>query len=119
MGDYERYIWTLHSKFKMKYYGISESRVKRIINFPDRVEEGIVKNTIAAMQKSGSKKKYQEIWVMYTMEKSKKLKSGKEILNKIYKKPKIKIITAWRYPGKSPERNPIPEEILREVRNIL
>lgn len=31
----------------------------------------------------------------------------------------IKIITAWRYPGISPERDPVPEEILREVRSLL
>lgn len=28
---------------------------------------------------------------------------------------KIRIISAWRYPGVSPKRNPIPEEILREL----
>ena len=32
---------------------------------------------------------------------------------------KIKIITAWRYPGKSPERDPVPQEVLREIRKIL
>lgn len=32
---------------------------------------------------------------------------------------KIKIITAWRYPGKSPARDPIPAEILREIKSLL
>lgn len=27
----------------------------------------------------------------------------------------IRIISAWRYPGMSSKRNPIPEEILREL----
>jgi len=31
---------------------------------------------------------------------------------------KINIISAWRYPGVSPKRNPIPEEILNEIRSI-
>jgi hypothetical protein len=31
----------------------------------------------------------------------------------------IKIITVWRYPGKSPERNPIPKEILQETMRVL
>lgn len=34
-------------------------------------------------------------------------------------KKQIKIITAWRYPGKSPERDPIPADILREIKAIL
>jgi hypothetical protein len=28
---------------------------------------------------------------------------------------KLKIISAWRYPGVSPEKNPIPQDILREI----
>lgn len=32
---------------------------------------------------------------------------------------KIKVITAWRYPGKAPERDPVPLEILREIRALL
>ena len=31
----------------------------------------------------------------------------------------IKVITAWRYPGKSPVRDPIPAEILKEVRLLI
>ena len=30
----------------------------------------------------------------------------------------FKIISAWRYPGISPKRNPIPDEILEELRAI-
>ena len=58
-------VWTSHAKFKMKYYGLSESRVKRVIRNPERVEEGIAEETVAMMQlgSSTSKKPY-EIWVM-------------------------------------------------------
>jgi len=32
---------------------------------------------------------------------------------------RVKVITAWRYPGKSPARNPIPQEILDEIKNVI
>jgi len=96
-----KYFWTHHVYDKMRFYGLSENRIKRVIRFPKRIEEGIVLNTIAVMQPA-STKKYQEIWVMY----------------KLFGK-RIKIITAWRYPGKSPERNPVPKEIIEEVRSLL
>jgi hypothetical protein len=31
---------------------------------------------------------------------------------------RVKIISAWRYPGISPKNNPIPEEILDEINNM-
>jgi len=113
--DNDKYVWTHHVFEKMKYYGISESRIKRIIRYPKRTEEGIVSNTAAVMQPAGTKR-YQEIWVMY------KLAPGRanpksEILNP--KQKKIKIITAWRYPGKSPERDPVPREIINEIQSLL
>jgi len=114
------YFWTLHSKFKMKFYGISESRVKRVINHPTRYEEGIVPNTIAVMQPAGTKK-YSEIWVMYKLigsQKEKKIFKKHQGFNG-FKQKSIKIITVWRYPGLSPKRNPIPLEILKEVEEIL
>jgi hypothetical protein len=30
-----------------------------------------------------------------------------------------KIISAWRYPGVSPKRNAIPEEIMDEVKDLI
>jgi enhancing lycopene biosynthesis protein 2 len=88
-------IWTKHAKRKMRYYHLSESRLKRILNNPERKEIGITPDTIAVMQPAGSRHS-SEIWVMYQ---------------------KNKIITAWRYPGKSPIRGPvpIPKEILQEL----
>jgi hypothetical protein len=116
---------------KMSYYGLSQQRIKRVIKNPERIEEGIVEKTIACMQTAGSEKRPYEIWAMYQLPKlriqSEKLKISaknsklKNIQNTIYKiqNTKIKIISAWRYPGKSPKNNPIPEEILDEIRSII
>ncbi|MEK7076595.1 MAG: hypothetical protein AAB967_00020 [Patescibacteria group bacterium] len=98
---------------KMQYYGISEGRVKRIIRFPNRYEEGIVPDTIAVMQPAGTKR-YQEIWVMYRI-----VNRKKKLENRPGLSGQIKIITAWRYPGKSPERDPIPSDVIAEVRKLL
>jgi hypothetical protein len=121
------YFWTKHSLMKMKYYGLSQQRIKRVVNNPERIEEGIVEKTIACMQTAGSKKHPYEIWTMYQLSKL-KVKSAKfKVETKISKlesfleknSNKIKIISAWRYPGKSPKKNPIPEEILNEIKNII
>jgi hypothetical protein len=97
----EKYLWTAHVRMKMRQYGLAESRIKRVIRFPARTEEGVAEKTIAVMQPAGTKR-YQEIWAMYRVSRG-----------------KLKIITAWRYPGKSPARDPIPQEILREVKRLL
>jgi len=120
-----KYFWTNHVFEKMQYYGLSESRIKRIIRFPKRVEEGIVEDTIAVMQPAETKR-YQEIWVMYKLQKAppkadsplaKNLKNP-ELAKLLGMDKKIKIITAWRYPGKSPERDPIPQEIIQEIQTL-
>ena len=103
----QTYVWTHHSHDKMRYYRLSEARVKRIIRHPTRIEEGIAESAIACMQPNApllraDEKKYSEIWVMYTV-----------------KDKQIVVITAWRYPGKSPERDPVPQNVLSEVRNII
>jgi len=85
-----RFYWTRHIKEKMKYYGLSEGRLRRILRTPQRREEGIVPNTIALMQSAGGKKP-SEIWLMYQQVGQKK-----------------KMISAWRYPGISPIGEPIP-----------
>jgi len=100
----EKISWTSHSIGKMRYYGLSEARLKRVLNNPKRKELGIAPGTVAIMQSTGSKKHPTEIWLMYQ-----NLKKGK-----------IRIITAWRYPAKSPIRGPIPipPEILEELGEI-
>lgn len=118
-GSTGTYVWTNHAILKMRQYGLTESRIKRVIRFPARIEEGIAENTIAAMQPAEAKK-YHEIWVMYqfsgNIEKTEAEKLRCIALNQ---KPKVKIITAWRYPGKSKERDPIPQDIINEVRSLL
>jgi len=105
----DKISWTNHSIDKMRYYGLSETRLKRVLNNPKRKELGIAPNTIAVMQPVNSRHT-SEIWVMYQIIKS-KVKSQKS---------KLRIITAWRYPGKSPIRGPIPipAEILEELGEI-
>lgn len=111
-----RYAWTHHAAMKMQQYGIGEGRVRRIIRYPKRTEEGIVApDTVAVMQPAsvktmaGKSAWRQEIWVMYRLVKPEK--KGE--------KSKILVITAWRYPGESPARDPVPREILDEVRALL
>lgn len=94
--------WTSHSKYKMRFYGLSESRLKRVISYPKRIEEGIAPDTIAMMQPAGSEKHPYEIWLMIQEEKKRR-----------------KVISAWRYPGKTKPRQPLPEEILREIRSAI
>ena len=134
MGTHDTYIWTNHARDKMRYYRLTESRIKRIIRHPARVEEGILEGAVACMQVAETKQ-YSEIWAMYVLISAQEKAQGKtqeenatpkkfEIPEKFRqilapRQGKIKIITAWRYPGKSPERDPVPLEVLREIRNIL
>lgn len=82
--------WTEHAKFKMRQYGLSEARVKRVLRTPSRVEAGIAPKTVAVMQPTGAKRPH-EVWIMYQDTPKKR-----------------KIIAAWRYPGVSPVREPPP-----------
>ncbi len=103
----EKIHWTQHSKGKMRYYRLSEKRVKRILRKPDRKDLGVAPRTVAVMQVAGTKKHPTEIWVMY--QKTPKAKKTKQRM--------IKIISAWRYPGRSPKGQPppIPEDTLWEL----
>lgn len=108
----ERIVWTNHSKEKMRYYKFSENRVLGILRKPGRKEEGIAPGTIAVMQKTGTKKHPTEAWMMYQVT-ERKIKSQK------FKK--IKIISAWRYPGITPlgERPLLPEDTVLELSDML
>lgn len=99
-------LWTKHSEVKMRQYRFSKNRVLRILRKPDRTEEGIVSGTIAVMQVTGTRKHPTEAWVMYQI---------------VKKPPTIKIISAWRYPGRTPEgeRPLIPADILENLEEIL
>lgn len=89
---------------KMRFYGLSENRIKRVLRNPDRKQEGIAPETLAVMQRTGTKKHPTEIWLMF------------QNINK-----KIKIISAWRYPGISPigKEIPIPQDILEELEKLV
>ncbi len=95
-----KFYWTQHAKDKLRYYNLSGQRVKRVFRHPHRIEEGVAERTLAAMQRAGSKKHPYEIWLMYQLTKD-----------------KIKVISAWKYPGqtKAGERVPIPREILADL----
>jgi hypothetical protein len=130
-GKSGRYAFTLHSEYKMREYHLSRQRVIRVIRSPRRTETGIVENTVAVMQpastkrvggkparpgdpgRSGRETWSQEIWVMYKLSGKGKSQNGK--LESLLSQPELKIISAWRYPGVSPERDPIPSDILREI----
>jgi len=85
----------------MSFYHLSKQRVQRVLHTPKRIEEGIAPNTIAIMQVAGSQKHPYEIWVMLQETKTRR-----------------KIISAWRYPGRTKPGQPLPEEILREIREV-
>ncbi len=89
--------WTEHSKIKMRFYGLSASRVRRVLHTPARIEEGIAPNTIAMMQSIGSKKHPAELWVMIAETDDKK-----------------KIISAWRYSGVTKPRSQLLLNILNQ-----
>lgn len=82
----------------MRFYRLSESRVKRVINSPERIEGGIAPKTAALMQSVKNSKQPLEIWVM--------IQDGKS---------RRKIISAWRYPGKTKAGDSLPPEILKEL----
>jgi len=119
------YIWTKHAQAKMAYYRISPSRVRRIIKSPTRIEEGIAPNTVAFMQpvsyktRNGLRTWNHEYWVMAVTDKPVKVKS--KTLRRVVQTsgPKVKIISAWRYPGKTKPGAPLPYEILSEVHEAL
>ena len=96
------YFWTKHSEAKMRFYHLSKQRVQRVLHTPKRIESGIALSTIAMMQVAGSQKHPYEIWVMLQKTKTRQ-----------------KIISAWRYPGRTKAGEPLPEQILAEIRESL
>jgi len=112
----------------MQHYGLTTQRVLRVINNPQRKEEGIVEKTIAVMQptsvstKDGKRVWTSEIWAMYQTHRAGiskfKFQISNQNLKSKFQNTKYKIISAWRYPGVSPKNNPIPEEIIREIADL-
>ena len=102
LAEKKELLWTNHAKGKMKFYKLSVQRIKRVLNSPKRIEEGIAPKTIALMQPFGNKNQH-ELWVMIQEK-----KSTKKIIRKI--------ISSWRYPGRTKIGEPLPEAILREFK---
>lgn len=98
--------WTNHAKAKMRFYKLSEQRVRRVLNSPKRTEGGIAPNTAAMMQPAS-----------YKSNKSNKIYWTQEIWIMVQKKgQKLRIISAWRYPGMTKPGDPLPDEILKELK---
>lgn len=113
--------WTLHAREKMRFYRLSEQRVKRIIHSPKRIEEGIAPKTIAMMQpvavtrvrrsasagdSAGRQEKWKhELWVMVQDERKRSRGRGEVIR---------KVISAWRYPGVTKPRSESTLSVLRK-----
>jgi len=106
-------FWTKHAREKMKFYRLSEARVKRVLHHPDRVEEGIAPKTMATMQKAGSQKYPSEIWVMYQQTHPLSFLKAK----KPFSQSGMRIISTWRYPGQSPvgEKIKIPDSVRQDL----
>lgn len=111
----------------MRFYKLSEQRVKRILNSPHRVEEGIAPNTIAMMQAAGSKKHPYEIWTMIQRHKQKRNEHRSiQTENKFpYEsalspfKSAVKVISAWKYPGRTKAGESLPMEIIQEMNEAV
>jgi len=82
----------------MRHYGLSEQKIKSVLNSPKRVEKGIADGTIAFLLSAGSVKHPHEIWVMVADDKDKR-----------------RVISAWRYPGVTKPGEPLPDQIVREM----
>lgn len=121
--------WTAHVKSKMVHYGLGEGRIRRVIKNGIRREEGVAPNTVAMMQRNDTPNRKEEIWVMvqesdkrHATRENGKLRDKKlEALRASLHKPKMTIISAWRYPGvtKPGKAIPIPEDILAELEGVL
>ena len=124
--DDKNFSWTRHIKNKMMFYGLSEARIKSVLNLPKRKEEGIAPNTTAVMKRNDRGKKKEEIWVMYQKTNYKQ----QTINQKPTQNPsgywlnpsgsRALMISAWPYPGVSKKGNaiPIPDDIRDELDGI-
>ncbi|OGY64430.1 MAG: hypothetical protein A3I89_03290 [Candidatus Harrisonbacteria bacterium RIFCSPLOWO2_02_FULL_41_11] len=118
--DDKNFSWTNHVKNKMLQYRLSEQKIKTVLKNPARKEEGIAPKTTAVMKRNDTQKRKEEIWVMFRHANSAPPSRNAGLGNA--KAPmRIKIISAWRYPGTSPKDKaiPIPEDILEELTGIL
>ncbi len=129
--DTELYTWTSHAKMKMRYYGFSEQRIKNVIRRPVRTQEGIAERTVAVMQpqstkrnkETGAKEWKAEVWVMYQLKGELQQIVDIDVPEKLRgifaPKKKVKIISAWRYPGVTTPGEDLPAHIADEIAEAL
>jgi len=115
--------------------GIAENTVAVMVPAGNIKKNNKISKWNRSFNDDGEAEKWsQEIWVLYQISNQKSVTSnqqnaqleskikmlGKEKAKKLMKliPKKLTIISAWRYPGVSPKKNPIPEEILREIEEI-
>jgi len=108
----DKIVWTKHSIEKMQYYKLSENRLKRVLRNPDRKEEGIAPETVAIMQRTGSKKHPTEIWLMYQIIKSKVKSQKLKVIRKV-KSHKRLAISGNKSQG---QRNPYSKGYFRRIK---
>ncbi|MDP2598783.1 MAG: hypothetical protein Q8P49_03060 [Candidatus Liptonbacteria bacterium] len=130
--------WTFHARAKMRFYRLSEQRVKNVLHSPKRVEDGVAPKTVAMMQpvlvktiavltktvpaKAGTPSHSaqsrnnvgrqetwtQEIWVMIENKRHETRGKRQEV---------TKIISAWRYPGMTKPRSEITQKLMKQAYN--
>ena len=115
--DDKTYRWTSHIKGKMVFYNLSPQKILTVLKNPARKEVGIADGTLAVMKRNDTPKRKQEIWLMYSVGQrpaGSKLNGRKSLVVG----GKFVMISAWRYPGKSPlgKRLPISDELLNEIK---
>ena len=119
-----KYYWTKHIQMKMRQYGISEARVKRILRAPLRTETGIAPDTVAVMQPlstrydAAKRKKVwtQELWLMYQVRGGARAVASPEAA---MRPAQLRLISVWRYPGVTKPGEGVPAEILAEIAALV
>ena len=124
-ADDNQFLWTRHIKNKIMFYGLSAQKIKTVLKSPTRREDGIAPNTVAVMKRNDTKKRKEEIWVMYqTSIKNQKEQKNTKVTTSGYslitRGPKKVMISAWRYPGhtKPGSHIPIPDDTLEELNEL-
>ena len=129
--DTDKLHWTSHIKSKMVQHHLSESLIKRILNYPLRRETGIAPNTIASMRRKEASKKKEEYWLLYRIQSTKsqapnskqspKMKPEKNITKPKFlnHNSKFILISAWRYPNYTKKGEALPQSIINEIQESL
>jgi hypothetical protein len=133
----KKLLWTHHARLKMTYYRLSEQRVRRVLNAPRRIEEGVAPKTIAAMAPTALRAPRNAAVLSEAPHRMAEPRRKTPLFSKWNKKTKNrdsnrtgtwsqeiwvmvqdvpsgrKIISAWRYPGVTKPRSESTKEILR------